>query len=204
LRPCCRTILDKSSADPWFIVGNVWRTVAGHATQSACHNNRWKVFAQSTTSRGARRGAGGNFDWSDRVIARADRRGNTGGRSVGGGTIDPPPRPRIIGPGDGPDGVRHSAPPSPPRQPLGKCRYVLRSHAATATACFLFATSKATKASLYSPMARSPCVRLGSVCPSNPRSLPHEGAGHRLHTGNMGRPSAATATARIIVRICGR
>jgi hypothetical protein len=28
-----------------------------------------------------------------------------------------------------------------------------------------------------------PCVRLGSVRPSNPRSLAHEGAGHRLHTG---------------------
>ena len=45
----------------------------------------------------------------------------------------------------------------------------LRSPSATATACFNFATSKATKASLYCPMARPPCVRLGSALPSNPR-----------------------------------
>ena len=32
-----------------------------------------------------------------------------------------------------------------------------------------FDTSKATKASLYSPMVRPPCMRLGSACPSNPR-----------------------------------
>ena len=35
------------------------------------------------------------------------------------------------------------------------------------------------------PHGPLPRVRLGSVCPSNPRSLPHEGAGYRLHTGNM-------------------
>jgi hypothetical protein len=39
-----------------------------------------------------------------------------------------------------------------------------------ATACFLFATSNATNAPLYSPMVRPPCVRLGSARPSNPRS----------------------------------
>src|ERR1700731_323822 len=47
---------------------------------------------------------------------------------------------------------------SPPRPP-----------SAIATACFIFDTSNATKASLYSPMVRPPCMRLGSASPSNPR-----------------------------------
>ena len=49
-----------------------------------------------------------------------------------------------------------------------------------AIACFFLATSKATKASLCFPMVRPPCMRLGSVRPSNPRSYLHERAGHRL------------------------
>src|SRR5690242_3318486 len=60
-----------------------------------------------------------------------------------------------------------------------------RPPSAIATACFFFATSNATNNSLYSPMVRPPCVRLCSVCPSNPRSLRHEGADHRPHAGNM-------------------
>jgi hypothetical protein len=32
------------------------------------------------------------------------------------------------------------------------------------------ATSKATKTLLCFPMVRPPCMRLGSACPSNPRS----------------------------------
>jgi hypothetical protein len=35
-------------------------------------------------------------------------------------------------------------------------------------------------ASIYFPMVRPPCMRLGSACPSNPRSYLHEAAGHRL------------------------
>src|SRR6478752_1646605 len=60
-----------------------------------------------------------------------------------------------------------------------------RPPSAIATACFFFATSNATNNSLYSPMVRPPCVRLCSVCTSNPRSLPHEGADHRPHARNM-------------------
>ena len=46
----------------------------------------------------------------------------------------------------------------------------VRPPSAIATACFFLATSKATKASLCFPMVRPQCMRLGSVCPSNPRS----------------------------------
>ena len=56
----------------------------------------------------------------------------------------------------------------------------VRPPSATAIACLFLATSKATKASLCFPMVRPPCMRLGSVRPSNPRSYLHERAGHRL------------------------
>jgi hypothetical protein len=46
----------------------------------------------------------------------------------------------------------------------------VRPPSAIATACFLLATSKATKTSLCFPMLRPPCMRLGSVRPSNPCS----------------------------------
>ena len=39
---------------------------------------------------------------------------------------------------------------------------------------------KPTKTSLYFPMVRPPCMRLGSACPSTPLSYLHERAGHRL------------------------
>jgi hypothetical protein len=46
-----------------------------------------------------------------------------------------------------------------------------RPPSAMATACFFFAVSIPTNASLYSFMVRRPCMRLGSVCPGNPRNL---------------------------------
>jgi hypothetical protein len=46
----------------------------------------------------------------------------------------------------------------------------VRPPSAIATACFLLATSKATKTSLCFPMLRPPCMRLRSVRPSNPCS----------------------------------
>ena len=63
---------------------------------------------------------------------------------------------------------------------------------AIATACFFLATSKATKTSLYFPMIRPPCIRLGSVRPSNPRSL----------TARKGGPPAQPAN--MTSRLCGR
>jgi hypothetical protein len=54
-----------------------------------------------------------------------------------------------------------------------------------AMACFFLATSKATKGSLYFPMVRPPCMRLGSACPSNRRSYLHERAAHRRRPANM-------------------
>jgi hypothetical protein len=56
----------------------------------------------------------------------------------------------------------------------------VRPPSAIATACFFFATSNATKDSSYCPMVRPPRMRLGSACPSNPRSYLHERAAHRL------------------------
>ena len=53
-----------------------------------------------------------------------------------------------------------------PRNRTSPCR----PPSAIATACFFLATSKETKASLCFPMVRPPCMRLGSVRPSNPRS----------------------------------
>ncbi|CDX14858.1 hypothetical protein MPLB_1490062 [Mesorhizobium sp. ORS 3324] len=61
----------------------------------------------------------------------------------------------------------------------------VRPPSAIATACFFLATSNATNTSLYSPMARPPCVRIGSAHPSNPRLLSHESAGHRSQPRNM-------------------
>ena len=52
-----------------------------------------------------------------------------------------------------------------PRNRTSPCR----PPSAIATACFFLATSKETKASLCFPMVRPPCMRLGSVRPSNPR-----------------------------------
>ena len=63
--------------------------------------------------------------------------------------------------------------------------FSVRPPSAIATACFFLATSKATKTSLYFPMVRPPCMRLGSACPSNPRSYLHERAGHRRRPANM-------------------
>ena len=45
----------------------------------------------------------------------------------------------------------------------------VRPPSVIAIACFFLATSNATNASLYSVMVRPPCLRLGSVHPSNPR-----------------------------------
>jgi len=55
-----------------------------------------------------------------------------------------------------------------------------RPPSAIATACFFLATSKATKTSLCFSMVRPPYMRLGSACPSNPRSYLYERAGPRL------------------------
>ena len=56
----------------------------------------------------------------------------------------------------------------------------VRPPSAIATACFVLATSKATNTSLYSPMVRPPCMRLGSgPARATLVSLPHERAGHR-------------------------
>ena len=49
---------------------------------------------------------------------------------------------------------------------------------------FFLATSKATKTSLCFPMVRSPCMRLGSVRPSNPR-LPARKGGPPAQLANM-------------------
>ena len=52
------------------------------------------------------------------------------------------------------------------RETAPRCRARHRQsppHASSST------MSKATNASLYSPMVRPPCMRLGSACPSNPR-----------------------------------
>jgi hypothetical protein len=74
-----------------------------------------------------------------------------------------------------------------------------RPPSAIATACFFLATSKATKASLYFPMVHPPCLRLGSVRPSNPRFLPARKGGPPAQPANMtssgiGRPHNACYT----------
>jgi hypothetical protein len=73
---------------------------------------------------------------------------------------------------------------SPPRPP-----------SATATACRAFATSSPTKTSLYSPMARSPALRIGPPRAGNPRSCavwdeppsPPRTCGHTDHRGGKSR-----------------
>ena len=59
----------------------------------------------------------------------------------------------------------------------------VRPPSAIATACFSFATSNATKASIL-PMARPPCVRLGSALRATLVSQSHDRAG-QPQPGNM-------------------